>query len=59
MAPYVDVVATNYDVDVPDGSIARYYFDGLLQLTQTSLFSSPNGFLPRRRIALATSTRAT
>ena len=33
LAPYVDVVATNYDVDVPDGSIARYYFDGLRQLT--------------------------
>jgi hypothetical protein len=33
MAPYVDAVATNYDVDVPDGWIARYYFDGLRQLT--------------------------
>jgi hypothetical protein len=33
MAPYVDVVATNYDVDSPDGWIARYYFDGLRQLT--------------------------
>ena len=29
MAPYVDVVATNYDVDGPDGRIARYYFEGL------------------------------
>lgn len=34
MASYVDVVATNYDVDVPDGSLARYYFAGLHQLTQ-------------------------
>ncbi len=33
MAPYLDVVATNYDVDGPDGSLARYYFDGLGQLT--------------------------
>jgi hypothetical protein len=33
MAPYVDVVATNYDVDTPDGWIAQYYFDGLQQLT--------------------------
>ena len=33
MAPYVDVVATNYDVDGQDGSIARYYFEGLRQLT--------------------------
>jgi hypothetical protein len=33
MAPYVDVVATNYDVDSPDGWVARYYFDGLRQLT--------------------------
>ncbi len=33
MAPYVDAVATNYDVDSPDGWIARYYFDGLSILT--------------------------
>jgi hypothetical protein len=33
MTPYVDVIATNYDVDTPDGWIARYYFDGLRQLT--------------------------
>ena len=33
MAQYVDVIATNYDVDSPDGWIARYYFDGLQQLT--------------------------
>jgi hypothetical protein len=33
MTPYVDVVATNYDVDSPDGWIARYYFDGLRKLT--------------------------
>ncbi len=33
MAPFVDAVATNYDVDSPDGWIAHYYFDGLRQLT--------------------------
>jgi hypothetical protein len=33
MAPYVDVIATNYNVDSPDGWIAHYYFDGLRQLT--------------------------
>jgi hypothetical protein len=33
MAPYVDVIATNYDVDSPDGWIARYYFEGIRQLT--------------------------
>jgi hypothetical protein len=33
MAPFVDAVATNYDVDSPDGWIAHYYFDGLQQLT--------------------------
>jgi hypothetical protein len=33
MAPYVDVVTTNYNVDSPDGWIAHYYFDGLRQLT--------------------------
>ncbi|MBI3326881.1 MAG: hypothetical protein HYZ81_09285 [Nitrospinae bacterium] len=33
MAPYVDAIATNYDVDSPDGWIARYYFDGLRRLT--------------------------
>jgi len=33
MAPFVDAVATNYNVDSPDGWIANYYFDGLRQLT--------------------------
>ena len=33
MGAYVDAVATNYDVDSPDGWVARYYFDGLRQLT--------------------------
>jgi hypothetical protein len=40
MASYVDVVATNYDVDVPDGSIARYFFDGLRQLTHKPVLIS-------------------
>jgi len=33
MAPYIDVLATNYNLDSPDGWIARYYFDGLRRLT--------------------------
>ena len=40
MASYVDVVATNYDVDGPDGSIARYFFDGLRQLTHKPVLIS-------------------
>jgi len=33
MTPFVDAVATNYNVDSPDGWIAHYYFDALGQLT--------------------------
>lgn len=33
MAEFVDVVSTNYDVDVPDGWVAPYYFDSLRRLT--------------------------
>ena len=33
MAPYVDAIATNYDVDDQNGNIAHYYFDGLQKLT--------------------------
>ena len=33
MAPHVDGIATNYNVDSPDGWIARYYFDGLGRLS--------------------------
>jgi hypothetical protein len=33
MAPYIDVVATNYNLDSPDGWAARYFFDGLRTLT--------------------------
>ncbi len=29
MAPWVDAIATNYNVDSADGWVARYYFDGL------------------------------
>lgn len=32
MAPYVDVISTNYNVDSPDGWIASYFFDGLRDL---------------------------
>ncbi len=33
MAPNVDAIATNYDVDSSDGWIAHYYFEGLRQLS--------------------------
>jgi hypothetical protein len=33
MAPHVDAIATNYNVDAGDGWLARYYFDGLEQLS--------------------------
>ena len=32
MAPYVDAIATNYNVDAGDGWIADYFFDGLRKL---------------------------
>jgi hypothetical protein len=32
MIPYVDAISTNYNVDSPDGWLARYFFDGLRQL---------------------------
>ena len=32
MVPNVDVVSTNYNVDSPDGWLARYFFDGLRRL---------------------------
>ena len=33
MAPHVDAIATNYNVDSGDGWLARYFFDGLEQLS--------------------------
>jgi hypothetical protein len=33
MNDYVDVISTNYNVDVPDGWVAPYYFDGLARLS--------------------------
>ncbi|HJU15343.1 MAG TPA: hypothetical protein VJ770_02630, partial [Stellaceae bacterium] len=33
MAPHVDAIATNYNVDASDGWIARYYFAGLEKLS--------------------------
>jgi hypothetical protein len=32
MAPYVDVIASNYDLDGPDGWVAHYFFEGLAAL---------------------------
>jgi hypothetical protein len=34
MAEHVDVISTNYNVDAPDGWLARYFFDGLARLSQ-------------------------
>ncbi len=34
MAPYVDVISTNYNVDSPDGWIAHYFFAGLRELAR-------------------------
>ncbi len=34
MDDYVDVISTNYNVDVPDGWVAPYYFDGLRRLSK-------------------------
>ena len=34
MAPYVDAIATNYNVDSSDGWVAPYYFDGLRKLSE-------------------------
>ena len=33
MGDLVDVISTNYNVDVPDGWVAPYYFDGLRRLS--------------------------
>lgn len=33
MTPYVDAIAANYNVDAGDGWVARYFFDGLRQLS--------------------------
>ena len=32
MVQHIDVLSTNYNVDSPDGWLARYFFDGLRQL---------------------------
>jgi hypothetical protein len=33
MAPHVDAISVNYNVDTPDGWIAPYFFEGLRQLS--------------------------
>jgi hypothetical protein len=33
MVPYVDVIASNYDLDGPDGWVAHYFFEGLAALS--------------------------
>lgn len=32
MVPYVDMISTNYNLDTPDGWVARYFFEGLRRL---------------------------
>ena len=34
MAAHVDVISTNYNVDAPDGWLARYFFDGIAKIAQ-------------------------
>ena len=34
MRDFVDVISTNYNVDVPDGWVAPYYFEGLARLAR-------------------------
>ncbi len=34
MGDNIDVISTNYNVDVPDGWVAPYYFDGLRKLSR-------------------------
>lgn len=40
MAPYVDAVAANYDLDGPDGWVAQYFFDGLAALANKAILVS-------------------
>jgi hypothetical protein len=40
MAPYVDVIAANYDLDGPDGWVARYFFEGLAALADKPILVS-------------------
>jgi hypothetical protein len=40
MAPYVDVIAVNYDLDGPDGWVARYFFEGLAALADKPVLVS-------------------
>jgi hypothetical protein len=40
MAPYVDAVAVNYNLDGPDGWVAHYFFEGLASLTNKPILVS-------------------
>jgi hypothetical protein len=40
MARYVDIVSVNYDVDSPDGWIARYFFEGIRRLASKPVLIS-------------------
>jgi hypothetical protein len=49
MAPHVDAIATNYNLDASDGWIARYYFAGLEQLSGGKPVLVSEWFLAARR----------
>lgn len=40
MAPYVDVISVNYDVDSPDGWLAHYFFEGIRRLADKPVLIS-------------------
>jgi hypothetical protein len=40
MVPYVDVIASNYDLDGPDGWVAHYFFEGLAALANKPVLVS-------------------
>ena len=59
MAPYVDAIAINYNVDSSDGWIAPYFFDGLEEIVGRQAGAGLRMVLCRpRRTAPATATTA-
>ena len=59
MAPHVDAIATNYNVDSGDGWIAHYFFDGLRETVGRQAGAGHRMVFRRpRRTAPATATTA-
>ncbi|MBI1775323.1 MAG: hypothetical protein HYR63_08250 [Proteobacteria bacterium] len=48
MAPWVDAIATNYNLDSPDGWLAHYFFDGLDALSAGRPFMVSEWFFAAR-----------